>query len=460
MNAFVEDSMFLEEARAGSADGSWAQVAESSFRCLLGALRNMPVDEAIPLGAGFRSQLSGVEAQLLASRKAAGASDRSNETAVGRGTTTSKHEAKKRVERGNLTEQNPTLGGDVADGAMTEPQLDAIGFASRHTEGAAANDQPFIERIKQANPDQAMALARTYIADWETRNKVESRHERQRRNRNAKRRLDRDGLDTITLAGDNTTIANMWKAAKVRAEEMYRADGGRDLPDAKHPRSYQQRLYDAFVELTTSPPRSTAQGKTSSSPRSGRATVTHVHLHVDEIAEGELIGRTSGGEVLPRAVLDRYLCNSDLVGTVFGTKGQVLWHGRTIRFATPAQVLALTARDQGCVLCRAEPGRCQAHHVIPSTSPKRGPTDIDNLVFVCTDCHHHIHGNQLTLYQQLGPPDARGRPTVTWKTRPATEAEIPAIGGPPPRRSEGEKAHAEPLTGVPRHGPPAERAPR
>ena len=71
--------------------------------------------------------------------------------------------------------------------------------------------------------------------------------------------------------------------------------------------------------------------------------------------------------------------------------------GRKQRTASEAQRVALIARDQHCVGCGANPLWCRAHHIIWWS--KNGPTDIDNLVLVCDDCHHKIHDHDWQIYK-------------------------------------------------------------
>ncbi|MEZ5166497.1 MAG: HNH endonuclease signature motif containing protein [Acidimicrobiales bacterium] len=74
---------------------------------------------------------------------------------------------------------------------------------------------------------------------------------------------------------------------------------------------------------------------------------------------------------------------------LFDGPGRSIWAGRDERNATIAQWRALIARDRGCVGCGADPNRCEAHHILEWDN--WGPTNIDNLVLVCTRCHHDIH---------------------------------------------------------------------
>lgn len=142
-----------------------------------------------------------------------------------------------------------------------------------------------------------------------------------------------------------------------------------------------------------------------------------------------------GGRDLPDTVLERYGCQSMIAGTVFSQRGDVLWHGRTKRSATPAQLGALIARDGGCVLCGADASRCEAHHLKPFNAPIAGQTNIDELALVCASCHHWLHDDKRTLtYTRAVPPEsdkrgeqrvARGSPPeLLWRTRPAKPEEV------------------------------------
>jgi len=233
---------------------------------------------------------------------------------------------------------------------------------------------------------------------------------------------------------------------------MYIADGGRDVPDHEHPRTHQQRLFDAAYELIMSEPAAgtitkdtdeatgdnthagqAASGgpvpKTTATPPKAPTprTMLHVTLTVDDEAEQQIRAACPNGKgYLPDTVLERYACGSMLGGTVFNQRGEVLWHGRGRRLASPAQWAALIIRDGGCVLCGADPSRCQAHHLKPFEAPVEGETNIDELALVCTSCHHWLHDDKHTLYYLVAErfdEAARGSPP---KGEP---------GPPPPKRS-------------------------
>ena len=128
--------------------------------------------------------------------------------------------------------------------------------------------------------------------------------------------------------------------------------------------------------------------------------------------------RLADGSAIPIVELHRLALEANLLPSIFDTKAQDMWLGRKQRTASEAQRVALIARDQHCIGCSANPLWCRAHHIIWWS--KNGPTDVDNLVLVCDDCHHKIHDHGWQVYKhpntgkyQLKPPNPTKPSTVT-----------------------------------------------
>jgi hypothetical protein len=105
---------------------------------------------------------------------------------------------------------------------------------------------------------------------------------------------------------------------------------------------------------------------------------------------------------LPVETIRRMACCADITPIIVGADGVHLELGRTTRLANRAQRRALRAMYRGC----AVPGCCVAwdcviiHHL--KYFRNNGPTDIANLLPLCTKHHHLAHegGWKLTLDTQ------------------------------------------------------------
>jgi len=187
------------------------------------------------------------------------------------------------------------------------------------------------------------------------------------------------------------------------------ADG---TPD---PRSPEQRRHDGLAEAIDWVLRADQQphGAGGHAPISVLATTTMAELTkaAGLAAEGEnldlsglaqagghdlsaLLASTSSGlaslahgQAITAATLLAWACEAEIVPVVFNESGGVLSYGRTRRYATPGQRLALAARDRGCSFpgCDRPPAWCQAHHVLEWI--KDGDTDLENMCLVCA--YHH-----------------------------------------------------------------------
>ncbi|TDL36671.1 HNH endonuclease signature motif containing protein [Arthrobacter nitrophenolicus] len=102
--------------------------------------------------------------------------------------------------------------------------------------------------------------------------------------------------------------------------------------------------------------------------------------------------------------LRKIACDADIIPAVLGTHGEILHLGRKTRLFTPAQRLALTARDQGCAFpdCTIPAPWCEAHHI--TYWSHGGETTTDNGVLLCSFHHHLIHKEQWAIAIQHGTP--------------------------------------------------------
>ncbi len=378
------------------------------------AVSHLPPKTALQLLEFTRRRIDATEARVLADRFEAGASDSDVEDMVRSENNTSKGEAKRRARRAKATNANPDIADRLEDGTLSTEQADVIASAAADTDGEAACDTELIDDIAATSPEQGKKKARKYVNDRKSGKDIQDEHDRQRRRRTVYRYRTKDGDHVLAFQGDKTTIDAMERAVDAQADDEYQADGGRDVPRHKHPRSNDQRRFDAAAKLLNSP--SGPKARSTKSPRKSATFI--ITTTIEQLKNPDAaVFTTADGQTLPRSVIEELMWDASWIGQVYSANGELLWQGRAVRYATPAQVTGLIARDGGCVLCNAHPDRCEAHHCDPWEAPMRGETNIDRLALLCKPCHIDLHQRKRTLHYELK--------SRSWRTRKARWEEIP-----------------------------------
>ena len=144
------------------------------------------------------------------------------------------------------------------------------------------------------------------------------------------------------------------------------------------------------------------QGRAGSAGSSGGPDVS-VLIDERSVVSGRWHERTvldvgTGVFGIPIETVRRWACLGSVTPVIVGADGVRLLLGREQRLANRAQRRALRSAYRTCALCDTPFEFTQAHHVHWSTHG--GPTNIDNLVPLCTRHHHLVHegGWQLTLH--------------------------------------------------------------
>jgi hypothetical protein len=188
------------------------------------------------------------------------------------------------------------------------------------------------------------------------------------------------------------------------------------------PRSTDQITADAFLELlkagTTVNPNRMLGGRTpavrilttttAKAPTEERAAAdatepdpTDVLVRIpDGTGHGFLEGNPAP---ISQETLDRLICTSGTVELSFDPDGQPLNLGREERTFSPAQRLALAARDGGCIWgdCDKPPSRTEAHH-LEQWARDHGSTDIRLGVLLCPPHHLLLHNQGWQILEHQG----------------------------------------------------------
>ena len=348
------------------------------------------------------SQLAAMKAQVLAEvsrRHSASEAQR----VVRDELQASKREAKRDVETAARLAELPATSEALASGEIPQGHARLIARAS----GESDVDEALL--VKAANTEPLDEFARTVkrhqqdVADDDGQALLD----RQRKNRKARIfESSESGMFVLTGEFDQITGARIATALTAKERKLWHRE------DPKARRTPQQRMADALAELICEP---AGDGKSA-------GTDLLVIADFDVIKQQLDNPRLADGSAIPIVELHRLALEANLLPSIFDTKAQQMWLGRRLRTASEAQRVALIARDQHCIGCKANPLWCRAHHIIWWS--KDGPTDVDNLVLVCDDCHHKIHDHGWQVYQHpetgkyhLKPPNPTN-PTPSQKRHP------------------------------------------
>jgi len=151
------------------------------------------------------------------------------------------------------------------------------------------------------------------------------------------------------------------------------------------------------------------------------------------VPPAELDSRTP----LPRSILDRLACDSEISRIVFGPESEVLDLGRAQRTYTGQHRRAVIARDRECQYpgCSAPPHMSEVHHV-RWWARDHGETSVEGGVLLCWHHHEVVHQRNVAITRvgnawEFTRPD--GRPVEG----------RPPEGGPPGRSGPAGSAQAE-----------------
>ena len=233
---------------------------------------------------------------------------------------------------------------------------------------------------------------RDRMTDWacdldEARDKGLSPVEGQRRRRKLTRSRTKAGLRRTVLELDEESDAAFYGALRDAAAEMQRADRKAKLPLDRQ-RSFRQVLADAAVEVAR---RSRgADVVTKHRARPVILALTEMSMLWDQLRVRGWCQLDDGTRLTANQVR-RLACEADILPMVLDDHGVALDVGRTVRLATYRQRLALRAMHPTCAAesCDVDFDWCEVHHLRPWD--KGGPTNLDNLVPLCTYHHHWIH---------------------------------------------------------------------
>ena len=124
----------------------------------------------------------------------------------------------------------------------------------------------------------------------------------------------------------------------------------------------------------------------------GKRHRPHVNVVVNEPdLRDEGPGRTLDGTPLPGLVVRKLTCDANIHRVITNGRSSILDYGRATRSIPPAIYTSLVLRDFGCRFpgCDRPSEWCEGHHIWHWEDG--GPTDLSNLVLLCSKHHHRVH---------------------------------------------------------------------
>ena len=281
--------------------------------------------------------------------------------------------ARSEVETAVELEELPKTAEGLRDGEI--PYENARILAKASQEGDI-DENELIGSAKTQPPDRFAGTVRKHQQQLSADDGM-SRLEHQRSQRFAKIKTDNtDGMTVLYGRFDPITGALIETALSQKMDELWREE------DPRARCTPGQRMADALAQLVTRED-TDEDGKPPRGPR--------LLLIADyDVIDRELRnGRLGDGTPIPVGKIRDLACQSDILPAIFRGASQPLDLGRSRRAASPAQRVALVARDKACVGCGATANWCQSHHIIPWAV--QGNTDIDDMCLLCSRCHHIVH---------------------------------------------------------------------
>ncbi|MDE0131856.1 MAG: DUF222 domain-containing protein [bacterium] len=312
-----------------------------------------------------------------------------------------RRKARSEVETAVELEELPKTSEGLRDGEI--PYENARILAKASQEGDV-DESELIGPAKTQSPDKFAGTVRKH-QQQRSEDDGMSRLEHQRAQRFAKIKTDNtDGMTVLYGRFDPITGALIETALSQKMNELWREE------DPRARRTPGQRMADALAHLVT-------REETDEDGKPPRGPRLLLIADYDVVSRELRNGRLGDGTPIPTEKVRDLACQSDILPAIFRGVSQPMDLGRSRRAASPAQRIALVARDKACVGCGATSNWCQAHHIIPWAV--QGNTDLDDMVLLCSRCHHKVHDDHWQVRRKpsgkyyLKPPLKHDRPEST-----------------------------------------------
>jgi hypothetical protein len=331
-----------------------------------------------------------------------------------------RREATDVLKRVLVIEEAPMVGEALAAGDLSAGHVDAISRAIKIAGDGKDAFMGLLPDLVEAGSVMSVpefAVEVTRAAKGVVTDGGLSIFEDQRRSTFLKIWNDATGMVNVRGMFDPEIGAILQSRVNTQVESMFHS-GDRDVPVVHHTHvdANDFRRAHALVALLADDhedcTRPAGRATPSRSAGSCRSDVV-VHIDLETLTNGlseSSTHRTVFGADLPVETIRRIACDANIIPLVLNGAGMPLDIGRSQRLASAAQRRALEATHDTCAFdgCAVAFHACQIHHIDYWESG--GPTDLDNMVPLCSRHHHAAHEGGWTLTLRAGTRQLDARP--------------------------------------------------
>ena len=194
-----------------------------------------------------RAVLDGLEARTAVALRRLGASEATTAETLRRRTGCSSREARHRARRAETLDQMPNVAEALSSGRLTGEHASALARAAAETSPEAVDGDAGLLAAAEAVPaDLASHKTRDWTRRHQTGDDLNRLHQWQRRNRSLNFTEGHGDMLNGIAKFDRVSGAQFQAVVEALADRLYRADGGRDNPNA---RTRTQCRLDALLAL-------------------------------------------------------------------------------------------------------------------------------------------------------------------------------------------------------------------
>jgi hypothetical protein len=272
---------------------------------------------------------------------------------------------------GRRMRQLPVLAAAYADGSLSGGQVDAI-LAQVNDSTVAVFAEQEAEVVPYLVPLTVAGTARA-MAAWKERASIDPvEPDEPERSLHLSQTLD----DRYVLDGSFDSEGG------ATVEAALRLAGTNEPDDKRTPAAVRADALVTVCRHFLDNQRSRAGGR--------HRPHLNVVVDIDALHEGSG-GRVIGGPSIDGSSLSRLLCDCALHRVVTSGRSAILDYGTSTRTIPAPLWSALVIRDESCRFpgCDRPSTWCEGHHIQWVTD--NGPTELANLVLLCTRHHHRLH---------------------------------------------------------------------